>query len=147
MSRIAHRSIILGVVLLAGCDTSTDPIIVTGGWSGTLSLTAGSSVSTPLNITLLQFGSGVTGTFTYTASSRTGTVSGMLEDRRLELSVTPDSRSTDDCGQYSMELTFTISGNVLTATGGSGTYCNSGVGGSQVGPFPVTAATGTLNKI
>ena len=144
-----RRSLLAGALLLVavGCDTSTDPIIFTGGWTGTLNLTAGGSpVSTPLTMTLLQFGQGVTGTFTYPASSRAGTVSGTLEDRRLDISLTPSSQTTDDCEQYSLELTFTISGRVLTATGGSGTYCNIGVGGAQVGPNPVTAASGTLTK-
>jgi hypothetical protein len=141
---------VLVVALLLGaaaCDTSTDPVIVTGGWTGTLSLTAtGNPVNTPVTMTLLQFGSGVSGTFTYTASSRAGAVSGMLQDRQLQISVTPSVQSADDCAQYSMELTFTLSGRQLTAIGGSGTYCNSNVGGGQTGPHPVTAASGTLTK-
>ena len=143
-----QRRVFIGALLFttAGCATTTDPIIVTAAWSGTLTLTiAGSPTSVPLTMTLLQYGPGVTGTFTYTATSRAATVSGMMEDRRLEISVTPNSISTDNCAQFSLELVFNVSNSVLTATGGSGTYCHSSSAG-QIGPHPVTAASGTLTR-
>ena len=137
----------LFLALASGCDGSTDPINVSGTWTGTLAITiAGSAQTTPLTLTLTQSGNTVNGSLLFTASSRKFTLEGTLEGRTLDVTARPVISFVDDCINHTMDIVLSVSLNVMTATGAGGLSCTGIMIDGHSTTETVTAASGTLTR-
>ena len=119
----------------SGSATATD---VTGTWTGdiTFSYDDWVDVTNSWSVTLTQTGTTVT-------SSDWDGVAGTVNGSTFTI---VNSKAGCDSAQTGTVI-FTVSGNTMTATGGSGIYCiGAGEGRSPEADSTITGASGTLMK-